>query len=124
MKGQGPPKPDAHWGLVCLGVAVAFAVFLAFAHFGRPGNGKIAGYLAGLLLCVAGLRWQLRRRAWFWLTIGLVGVIEAPVVIFIQWTNRWIPAAAILPFAIADFVAILLLIDWVKKWMEPPQCQT
>ncbi len=124
MREQKPQKRDAHWGLVVLGAAAGFLVFLGFAHFGAPGNGGIAGYLTGMLFAAAGLRWPLRRRAWFWLTIVLIGVAEAPLVIFIPWTNRWIPAAAVLPFAIADFVVILLVIDRVKKWMEPPQCHT
>lgn len=117
-------KSDAHWGLVIFGAVAAFAVFLAFAHFGRPGNGKVAGYLTGLLICVVGLRWRLRGRPWFWATIGLIAVVEAPLAIFIPWTNKWIPAAGIMPFAIADFVGILLLIERVKKWADPPNCRT
>lgn len=124
MPSPVPAKADAHWGLVALGAVVAFAVFFAFARLGLPGNGKIAGYLVGILLCAVGLRWRLRGRPWFWATIALIAAAEIPIAVFIPWTNKWIPAAGILPFAIADGVGILLLIDRVKHWMERPQCHT
>lgn len=124
METQRSPKPDAHWGLVVAAIAAGAVVASPFIYFGQVGNGRTAGFLAGILFIAVARRWHLRSRTWFWPLIALIVVAESPLVIFVHWTSRWIPAAAILPFAVADGVGILWLIQLVEKWVGSPDCKT
>lgn len=115
---------DAHWRLVIAAVTAGAIVAAPLVYFGQPGRARAASFLTIILVGAVGLRWELRCRPWFWPLIALIALAESPLVIFVSWTSKWAPVAAILPFAIVDLVVIHLLIDRVRKWIDPPQCRT
>jgi len=67
------------------------------------------------------LRWKFRRHVWFWITITLLGALHLPLILFVPWTTKWIPAIVIAPFAMADLYVMLWVLSVVRKSMEGAQ---
>ena len=38
------------------------------------------------------LKWRLRRHAWFWITMTAVVALHVLLILFVPWTNKWVPA--------------------------------
>jgi hypothetical protein len=38
------------------------------------------------------LKWRLRRHAWFWITMVAVITLHVLLILFVPWTNKWVPA--------------------------------
>lgn len=100
-------------------VLVTAPLYLLFSHFGEPGKGRAAWLCLGMLLIAIKVRWELRSYPWFWGTIALISVVEIPMVMFVPWTSKWIPAIVMLPFCLVDCLAVLWVIQTVEKWMAP-----
>ena len=47
-----------------------------------------------------------------------LAVLHLPLILFLPWTTRWIPAVVIAPIGIADLYAMLWVISAVGKFME------
>jgi hypothetical protein len=85
---------------------------------GKPGLGRAAWFLTGIILIAAKVRWDLHDRRWFWVLLTGIAIVHVAVVLSISWTSKWVPAAAIAPFCAVDGIAILGIIQLVEKWME------
>ena len=105
-KGGGAPSNPyaAKWGLLA-GLLASIAFFL-FARFGEPGRGMAAAVGLGILIFAARGRWDMRREAWYWITIAIIAGFQTPLVIFVPWTNKSYPGLALLPIAVLDFALI------------------
>jgi len=64
------------------------------------------------------MRWKLRRHVWFWITIIFLAALHLPLILFVPWTTKWIPAFVIAPFGIADLYAMLWILSVVGKFVE------
>ena len=71
-----------------------------------------------MVVCAVVIKWPLRGRAWFWITMGVVVGLHVPLIWFVPWTDRRVPAAALVPFGIADLFTILAIVAFVKQFME------
>ena len=106
--------------------AVLFVVFgtvllaLLFIHFRRFDLARPSLISAGMVAVAIALRWQLRRHVWFWVTMALLAALHLPLILFIPWTIRWIPAIMIVPFGIADLYVMLWVLSAVGKFMQGP----
>jgi len=69
------------------------------------------------------MRWKLRRHVWFWITIVVLAGLHLPLILFVPWTAKWIPAIVIAPIGIADLYAMLWVILVVGKYMDGRQPQ-
>jgi hypothetical protein len=67
------------------------------------------------------LRWKLRRHVWFWATMAILAALHLPLILFVPWTTRWIPAVVIAPVGIADLYAMLWVLSVVGRFMEEPK---
>ena len=65
-----------------------------------------------------GLKWKLRRQTWFWIAITVSAALHVPLILFVPWTTRWVPALAVMVGAMADFFLILWILLVVEKFME------
>ncbi len=63
------------------------------------------------------LRWKLRRHLWFWITVTILAALHLPLILFIPWTTKWIPAVVIAPFGIADLYVMLWVLSAVGKFV-------
>ncbi len=67
------------------------------------------------------MRWKLRRHVWFWITITILAVLHLPLILFVPWTTKWIPAIVIAPVGIADLYVMLWVLAVVGRFVERPK---
>jgi hypothetical protein len=112
-------KGTGLWSFAAL--VLTFPLFLLFNHFGEPANGRAAWFSAGMILIAVKVRWELRKHVWFWTTLAVIVALHVPLILFVPWTGKWVPAFVILPFCFIDIIVILALIHLVEKQMKPSQ---
>jgi len=67
------------------------------------------------------VRWELRRRVWFWITMIVITAIHVPLILFVPWTTKWVPAIVITPVIAVDLYAMLAILSFVEKFAERPK---
>ena len=105
------------WGVLC--VILGTALFgLLFVHFERLDLARPALISLAMVALATFMRWRLRRHAWFWMTMILLAALHIPLILFVPWTTRWIPAFVIAPVGIADLYLMLWILSVIGKVME------
>jgi len=102
------------WAGLCIMVAAALLMFL-FAHFGKSALARPTLYSAAMIGIAIAMRWKLRRQVWFWSTMAVIVALHVPLILYVPWTNRWVPAFMIVPLALADLYAMLAIVGVVGK---------
>jgi hypothetical protein len=105
------------WGVLCVMIG-ALPISLAFYHFGRFDLALPTEICIAMFVIAIAMRWQLKRHVWFWITIAAIAALHVLLILFIPWTNRWVPAFVITPIAIADLFVILLILKFVGRFVE------
>ena len=100
------------------GIIGSFLCAWLFDRFGRlelvlPILNSIAVF--GFMLV---LKRKLWRHAWFWGTVALLAALHVPLVLFVPWTTKWVPAIAIAAIDSADLIVMLAILAVVGKFME------
>jgi hypothetical protein len=98
----------------------ALLLYLLFIYFGRFDLARPSLISAGMVALAIALRWKLRRHVWFWITMTILAGLHLPLIVFVPWTTKWIPAIVIAPFGIADLYAMLWVLSVVGKFVERP----
>lgn len=47
--------------------------------------------------------------------------LHVPLILFVPWTTKWVPAFVIIPIGMADLYLMLLALSVVGKFMEGPK---
>lgn len=82
----------------------------------RPiGNGAL---VFGFLLY---LKWRLRRHAWFWMTMAAVVILHVLLILFIPWTNNWVPAAVTAGVDSLDICLVFWILGIVEQFAGGPK---
>ena len=68
-----------------------------------------------------GFKRKLWRHAWFWETMAAIAALHVPLILFVPWTTRWVPAMAIAGVDSLDFCLILWILAVVGKLMREPK---
>ncbi len=114
--GKGPfdrlTRRSALMVLLC-----ALPFFFLFAALGEPARGRAAATCVGMIATAVLIRWDLQKRAWFWVTIAILALLHIPVVLFIPWTNRNYPGIVLLPGALLDLAMVYGCIKLAEKLM-------
>jgi len=105
------------WGVLCV-IFGTVLLGLVFTHFGRFDLARPSLISVGMVAIAAALRWKLRRHVWFWITMTILAVLHLPLIVFVPWTTKWIPAIAIVPFGIADLYIMLWVLSVVGKFVQ------
>ena len=108
------------WGVLCL-IIGALPIYWLFDHFGRLSIALPALNCAGMLVFAIALKWKLRRHVWFWISMTIIAALHVPLILFVPWTTRWVPALAIAAIDSADLIVILAILVVVGKYMEGPK---
>lgn len=58
---------------------------------------------------------SLARRAWFWLVILAAAALHLPLIFWVPWGTRWVPAFVVAGIDSLDFCLILYAIDAIGK---------
>lgn len=107
------------WGVLCwmAGCGLIELLLLRLGRFdlGLPALNSIA--VVGFTIA---LKRKLRRHAWFWGTMAIFAALHVPLILFVPWTTRWVPALAIAAIDSADLIVMLAILAVVAKFMEGP----
>lgn len=96
----------------------ALPISLLFVYFGRFELARPSLVSIGMIAIAIALRWKLRRHVWFWITMAFQAALHLPLIVFIPWTTKWIPAVVIVPVGVADLYIMLWILSIVGEYME------
>lgn len=105
------------WGVLCV-IFGTILLALLFVYFGRFDLARPSLISVAMVAIAIALRWKLTGHAWFWITVTFLAALHLPLILFVTWTTKWIPAFVIAPFGIADLYAMLWVLCVVGKFME------
>jgi hypothetical protein len=107
------------WGVLC-GIFGTILLALLFVYSGRFDLARPSLISVAMVALLIVMRWKLRRHVWFWITIAFLAALHLPLILFVPWTTKWIPAIVIAPFGIVDLYAMLWILSVVGKFMGEP----
>ena len=107
------------WGVLCGIIGSALGAWL-FDHFGRLSLFLPTLNSVAILGFTIALKWKLRRNAWFWITMTTIAALHIPLILFVPWTTKWVPAGAIAAIDSVDLIVILAILSVVQKFVEKP----
>jgi hypothetical protein len=108
------------WAVLCI-IVGAQPIYWLFDHFGKfdialPTLNSIA--VLGFAIAV---KWKLRRHGWFWGTMAVLAAVHVPLVLFVPWTSKWVPAIVIAGIDSADLIVMLTILAIVGRFMGGPK---
>jgi hypothetical protein len=109
------------WVVVCLMIGTLLCIWL-FDSFGKldfvlPTMNTIL--VLGFLLVLKQKLWRL---GWFWWTMAVIAALHVPLILFVPWTSRWVPALAIAAIDSLDFCLVIGILAVVRsKFMREPK---
>jgi hypothetical protein len=108
------------WGVLCIIIGGLPVVWL-FDHFGELSLFLPIFNCVAVLGLMFVLKWRLRRHAWFWITMTVIMALHVPLILFVPWGTRWVPALAIAAIDSLDFCLILWILSFVGNLMGGPR---
>jgi chromate transport protein ChrA len=107
------------WGILP-GIIIAFLCSWLFDYFGKLSMVLPVLNSIGVFGFLIALKWNLRRRSWFWGIMIFIAALHVPLIMFIPWTTQWVPALAIGVIDSADFCLIIWILAAVGRFMDEP----
>jgi hypothetical protein len=101
-----------------VGLCVAPVMALFFA-IGRADLARPACIAIVAAAIAVRQKWEYHHRRWFWFVVAGVIVMHLPILVYFVFPNRWIPALLLMPFALADYVVMIVAIRIAAKRFEP-----
>ncbi len=114
---QEAKKLHLSWRTRLLIFVIGAPTTFLFAVYGRLELVWPLMVTIGMLGLVLRFKWKLRRHAWFWITRAVIAALHVPLILFVPWTTKWIPALAMTVIATADFSLILWILLIVEKFI-------
>jgi hypothetical protein len=105
------------WVLLCLGVS-SFLMAWLFDHYGKVNLTLPAYNFVVVLGFVIAVKRNLRRHTWFRGTMAILAALHVPLILFVPWTTKWVPALLIAAIDSADLIVMLAILALVEKFME------
>lgn len=107
------------WGLLCVAIAALLVAWL-LDHLGRYELVRPTLVSTAVLGFAVVVKWNLRRRLWFWKTMAIFAVLHVLLILFVPWGTQWVPAMMMAVIGSADISAMLAIISVVGKFVERP----
>jgi len=98
----------------------AFLLALLLHHFGRLTLARPIMFSVSIIGVTIAMRWKLKGQVWFWTIMASLAALHVPLILFIPWTTKWIPAFVLIPIGIADLYAMVWVLSVVGKFMRVP----
>ena len=98
----------------------AMLLALLLRRFGKFELARPIMFSLSIIGVTIAMRWKLKGHVWFWITLAVLTALHVPLIVFIPWTTKWIPALVLIPFGIADLYAMLWVISMMGKFVERP----
>jgi hypothetical protein len=102
---------------VLIAFALSFPLYGLIYYLGDPGMARAAGISAMLVIIAARMCWDLKKRAWFWVTMILLALLHVPLILLFPWPNGNLPAISLMPFGVLDLAVMYGCIKLVEKMM-------
>jgi hypothetical protein len=67
------------------------------------------------------LKWRLRRHVWFWATMAAVVALHVLLILFIPWTNKWVPALVTAGVDSLDLCLVFWILGIVEEFAGGPK---
>jgi hypothetical protein len=103
-----PPKekePVDYTGLKIVGILAP--VFFLITFLSNADLGLAACIVLGMVTLAIKIRWQLRKRVWFWAIIGFILALHVPLILMVRRPQGNVPTLFYtMPLGIADFLLI------------------
>jgi hypothetical protein len=93
-------------------------LYLLFVYFGRFDLARPTLTLTAIVAIAIAMRWKLRRHVWFWGTMAILTALHVPLILFVPWTTKWVPAFVIIPIGLADLYVMLWVLSVVGSEAE------
>ena len=108
------------WAVLSLIIGGLPTIWL-FDHFGKfdlflPTFNSF--FVLGFTIAV---KRNLKRHVWFWGTMAILAALHVPLVLFVPWTTKWVPALAIAAIDSADLIVMFAILAVVERFMEASQ---
>lgn len=110
--------PRLPWRDLLYLIIVALPIMWLFDHFGKPELYSPVTASIVVLGFVLVLKWKWARRTWFWITMAVVIGLHVPLILFVPWPTRWVPAPVWAGLATIDMVVVLAIVDTVGRFLE------
>jgi hypothetical protein len=108
------------WGVLCVMIGV-IPVYILFDHFEKPALTMPIASCVGAIVFAIVLKWNLRTRASFWITMTVIAALHVPLILFVPWPTKWVPAAEFAGFASIDLYVMLAILSFVGNVVERPK---
>ena len=121
MARAGRRKRTDYTGLIIL--ALVAPVYVLFIYLGKEELGRSVAIVLGMTMIAIRVRWDLRRRLWFWAIIVSLLALHVPLLFLFRWPqgyHGWLPAVGTLPIGLADVLIILGAVHLVEKFIARP----
>ncbi|PYY17050.1 MAG: hypothetical protein DMG60_12985 [Acidobacteria bacterium] len=105
------------WAVLCLIIGALPVVWL-FDHFGKLNLFLPTFNCIAVLGFAIAVKRKLRRHTWFWGMMTILAALHVPLILFVPWTTKWVPATAIAAIDSADLIVMLTILSVVGKFME------
>jgi hypothetical protein len=93
---------------------------LLFNHFGRSDLERPTLVSITVLVFIIAVKWKLRARLWFWVTITFFAMLHVLLIASLTWPKEWVPALVLIGAAWIDIYAMLAAISVVEQFAETP----
>ena len=107
------------WGVLCVILGTILLTGL-FDYLGKLSLARPALVSVAIVSIAIALRWKLKRHTWFWITMIVLAALHIPLVLFIPWTTKWVPAIVTIPIGMADLYIMLWRLSVIGSWMKSP----
>jgi hypothetical protein len=98
--------------------AILLPMLLLFAYFGKEDMGLAVVIVLGVMAVAIKIRWNLRKRVWFWAIIAVILALHVPLVFMVRWTQGNAPTLFYtLPFGLVDFLIISGALRIAEKFL-------
>lgn len=97
--------------------AILIPVVLFFTYLGKDDLGRSVAICLGVLMFAVRIRWDLRKRLWFWGILFLVLLLHVPLFVLVQWPKGFFYHKGMLPVALIDLSVFLGTVHLVEKFI-------
>jgi hypothetical protein len=104
------------WGVLSL-IVGSLPIYWLFDHFGTLNLALPTLNSVGMLGFAIAVKWKLRRHPWFWGTVAILAALHVPLILFVPWTTKWVPALAIAAIDSADLILMLAILTIIERFM-------
>ena len=108
------------WAVLCL-LVFGMPLPWLFDHFGRLNLMLPIWNSVAVLGFMVALKRKLWLHAWFWRTMTAIAALHVPLILFVPWGTRWVPALVIAAIDSVDFCLILWILSVVGKLVDRPK---